>query len=244
VDSIPIHFVDVIAIAVLVVSGFFAFARGFVHEVLSVIGWIGAIFAAIYGVPYLRAYARQFIESDLIADVAAGGVIFLVTLLVLSLITHAISRRIKESSLNAVDRSLGFVYGLARGAVLVVLTFILLEWLLVPPPPTEEQKAAAETEEKAGKPPPDPLAWMRGARTLPLMQSGAQLLASVVPGGDTADAAARAHERRREAQELFETQEMFRDLLTPEPKKDTSTDEGGYSAKERKGMERLIETNR
>lgn len=236
-DSLPFHIVDIGVVAVLLISALFAFARGFVRELLSVVGWVGAIFAAIYGLPYVRPYARDIIENEFLADISAGVFVFLVVLLLLTLITGAVAERVKESSLNALDRSLGFLFGLARGAVVVVLAFILVEWLMVPP----KEPAGKTVEAKEAE--PDPLAWMRTARSMPLIETGALMIASVVPTDDSPAGQADAAKSRRQARQLLESQKMFRDLLTPEPKSDTSKTSEGYKAKERREMDRLIQNN-
>lgn len=151
---------DIAVIGVLLVSGLFALMRGFVHEVLSVTAWIGAAAAALYGLPLARPIAQQHIEKAWMADVAAGAALFLVTLVVLSLITHFIAKRVRDSALNSLDRSLGFVFGVARGAVLVVLAYILADWLLEP-----------------GQEPQ----WMLQAKTRPMMAQGAEVLQRALP---------------------------------------------------------------
>ena len=250
-DNLPIHIVDLGVAVVLLVSAFFAFARGFVHEILSVIGWVGAIFAAIYGLPYVKPHARDLIEMELIADVAAGAFVFLITLLVLSLLTGAIARRVKDSSLNALDRALGFLFGLARGAVLVSLVFIAAEWILVTPPDPEDGQAQAPSQQTASQEtanaadendlPPDPLAWIRSARSMPLIETGAALLASMVPAGNGTPKA--SFNIRSKAEELMEGQKILRNLISPTPKNDTGDQPNGYTKREREEMQRLIEGN-
>ena len=112
------------------ISALFAYARGFVHEVFAVVGWIGAIFATFYGFPHLVPYGRQLIPIDLAADVATGLVIFIFTLVFLSMMTRSISRGVQKSALNALDRSLGFLFGLARGSLIVVISYIGLELVM------------------------------------------------------------------------------------------------------------------
>jgi membrane protein required for colicin V production len=84
----PVNVTDIAVIVVLLISALLAYARGFVHEVLAVAGWVGAIFATIYGFPYARPYARSLIPVELIADLVAGLVIFVVTLVLLSFVTR------------------------------------------------------------------------------------------------------------------------------------------------------------
>ena len=151
---------DIGVIALLLISALLAYARGLVHEVLSVAGWIGAIFATIYGFPYLKPYARELTTINILADLGAGTVIFVVSLVLLSLFTRAISKRVKDSGLNAVDRSLGFLFGLLRGALVVVVAYIGLELVIA----KDEQPE-----------------WVLHARSMELVDPGAALLKSLIP---------------------------------------------------------------
>ena len=81
--------------------------------------WVGAAIATLYLFEFAQPVARTYIEVELIADIVAGVVLFVITLIVLSLISHALSRRVRDSALGPLDRSLGLVFGLARGAALV-----------------------------------------------------------------------------------------------------------------------------
>ncbi len=224
--DLPFTVADLAVVGILLVSAVLAFARGFVHEVLSMVAWIGAGFAVIFGLPYARPLAREMISLPLLADVAAGGVIFIVALLILSLLTRAISRRVQDSALNAVDRSLGFVFGLFRGALLVCLAYIPLAWLMSPG---------------------DQPAWLRDARTRPLVEQGANMIQAVFDGQQpvTKQAFDPVRERARKA---LETERMVRDMMTPEPKTPTSAGskppKQGYTESERRDLERLIDSDR
>ncbi len=76
-DAPPINVTDGVIALVILGSGLFAFFRGFVHELLAVISWIGAGLATLYGFPYLQPRVRELITVPLIADMTAGVVIFL-----------------------------------------------------------------------------------------------------------------------------------------------------------------------
>lgn len=209
-----INAVDVAVVLVLLVSGVLAYARGFVHEVLAVGGWVGAIFATIYGYPYVQPYARQFIPVELIADISAGVVIFVVTLVVLSLVTRAISARVKESALNVLDRSLGFLFGVARGIVLVCVAYIGLELLI----PREEQPE-----------------WVTKARTLPLVIEGAAAISALLPED------ARIEVPDVDADTVEGIMNLVQPGTSSS--KDKDGDDGAYSDVERKGIEQLIENS-
>ena len=151
---------DLIIIAILALSALLAFMRGFVREVLSIGAWVGAALATIYGFPIAQPYARKYIEVALFADIAAGVAIFIVALIVLTVLSHALSRNVRSSALGAVDRSLGLLFGLVRGAVLVCLAYLVMAWAI----PQEDRPV-----------------WVAEARTLPLVQQGAGLLLKILP---------------------------------------------------------------
>lgn len=192
-DGLPLNVLDLIVLVVLLLSAVLAFFRGFVHETLGIAAWVGAGFAALYGLPMIQAKVRELIPVSWAADATAAVAIFLVTLLVLSIITRAIAKRVQDSSLGSLDRSLGVLFGLARGAFLVGLAYIVLAWLI---------------------PPADHPDWIKQARGLPLIQQSAGLIRSTVPAelgiGETAD------QGKRTAEEAIELKRTFDNLTQPE----------------------------
>jgi membrane protein required for colicin V production len=153
---------DICVVGLIILSGLMAFARGFVRECLSIASWLGATAAALYGLPYLRPFAVRYVPKGSFADAAAAGVLFIVTLVVLTIIAGMISRRVKRSSLSALDRTLGLLFGLGRGALLVTIGFLALSFVL---PQKGEQ--------------PD---WLAQSRTAPLFSRATAEVARLVPG--------------------------------------------------------------
>ncbi|MEJ0069995.1 MAG: CvpA family protein [Pseudomonadota bacterium] len=160
---------DVAIIGLLLLSALWAFIRGFVRELLGVAAWVGAAFVTLYGFGYAQPYARQLISIDLVADAVTGVVIFVVSLILFSVISGAISSQVRQSSLSAIDRSLGFVFGLLRGAVIVCIAYLLLKWAV----PVQDRPS-----------------WVMSARALPAIEQGRRR-----PGA--ADSPGRAGPRRR-----------------------------------------------
>src|SRR6185437_6003399 len=85
--SRPMNGLDLAVVTVIVMSGVFAFARGFVKEALSIVAWDGAAFAALYGSAYLLPMAGRALPKGPTTEVVAGIVLFLVVLVTLSLLT-------------------------------------------------------------------------------------------------------------------------------------------------------------
>ncbi|NJO22847.1 MAG: CvpA family protein [Sphingomonadales bacterium] len=104
------NFVDIVVLAVIALSTLLALGRGFVKEVLSIFGWIGAAigtFLIFFYVPQVREFARKQIAEPLLADIACAVGLFVVLLIVLGFFNHAISSRVHGSSLGPLDKSLG-----------------------------------------------------------------------------------------------------------------------------------------
>lgn len=220
-------FVDVVVAIVLLGSAGFAFLRGFVHEVLAILAWVGAVFAALYGFGYAQPIARQYIHAAWAADAAAGLSLFLVTLLVLSLVTKAAANRVRNSALNSVDSSLGFVFGLLRGGVLLCLAYMVVAWLVG----TEQQ--------------PD---WLAQARTKPWLERGSAALARLAPEG-FGSAEGKAKAVSAEAQQMIEAERTFRKYVAPLPaspgqEQQEGAPAQGYDKDSRGQMDRLFQTNR
>ena len=126
----PITLLDIVLIVVMLVSGLLAMVRGFMREVLSILAWILAAGATLYAYAKLLPVAKQYFNNDIVAAVAVIGGVFLLTLLVVSVITVRISDAVLDSRVGALDRTLGFLFGLARGLVIVVIAYVFFDWLV------------------------------------------------------------------------------------------------------------------
>ena len=152
---------DVAVLIVLALSALLAFARGFVREVLSVAAWIGAAVVTIWAFPKAQPFLREYVTVEMLADLATGGGIFIVTLILLSILAHMVAEAVHGSALNALDRSLGFLFGLARGALVVCVAYLLFLWLM---PDPEEHPV-----------------WITEARSLPFVKMGSGMVLSLIP---------------------------------------------------------------
>ncbi len=158
------NWVDLALLGVVVLSGLLAFMRGLVREVLGLGAWLiaGAV-ASPYGVfPLVQPWMRQQFADPTTADIVAFGGVFVIVLVVLWIIASILSGVVRGSVLGGLDRTLGLVFGLARGGVVLAVVYILGSMAL----PVEQW------------PPP-----VLEARALPLMYRGAEWLAGQMPTG-------------------------------------------------------------
>jgi membrane protein required for colicin V production len=127
-------YLDIFLIVVMMISGMLAMVRGLIREVLSIAGWGAAALAALYAytklLPITKAYFSTWNDYVVTGVTIAGA--FLLTLIVVSVITIRLSDKILDSRIGALDRTLGFVFGLARGLIIVVVAFVFFDWLVPP----------------------------------------------------------------------------------------------------------------
>ena len=117
--------VDLVVLGVLAVSALLAFMRGLVREVLGLAAWVGSALVATWGLPAARPKFHDWFGNAPWVDPVTWGLLFLVTLIILMIVCSWISRIVRASPLGGLDRTLGLVFGLARGAALVVVAYIL-----------------------------------------------------------------------------------------------------------------------
>ena len=156
----PITLLDILLLAVMLISGLLAMIRGFMREILSIGAWAVAAIVTLYSYGRVLPMAKQYFSSDTVAAAVSAGGVFLATLLIVSIITARISDMVLDSRVGALDRTLGFLFGLGRGLVIVVVAFLFFAWLV----PDRSQ--------------PD---WVRSAKSKLVLQNTGQWLMSMLP---------------------------------------------------------------
>ena len=126
----PITLLDILLLVVMLVSGLLAMIRGFMREILSIGAWGVAALATLYAYAKVLPIAKGYFSSDMVATAVTVGGVFLLTLLIVSIITVRISDMVLDSRVGALDRTLGFLFGLGRGLIIVVVAFLFFAWLV------------------------------------------------------------------------------------------------------------------
>src|SRR5205823_13984004 len=127
----PITILDLVLLGVMLISGLLAMVRGFMREILSIAAWGAAALVTLYAFSKLLPSAKAYFGSDTIAAVVVVAGTFIGTLIVVSVITVRISDMILDSRIGALERTLGFLFGLGRCLLVVVWAFQFI-CLLVP----------------------------------------------------------------------------------------------------------------
>jgi membrane protein required for colicin V production len=207
---------DYIVIGIVLLSGLLALMRGFTREIFSLIAWVGAYFAAIRFFPLLLPLAHHHIRNDQAAEWAAMGGVFVAALVILMVIGHFACNLVKGRALTAIDRSLGFVYGLARGILVVALVYlgvVTVMWpdIDTPPPPTD-----VVMDQQADKNHNEPPELLMQAKTRPALDYFAKTLKALLPK-EIIDKTLKGAEEQKAALEKASNKKMLDTLSTPEP---------------------------
>jgi membrane protein required for colicin V production len=217
---------DFAIVAVIALSAVFAFARGFVREALSIIAWVGAAAITLYGFNSVYAIAMRFVTTPLLADLIAGAGLFVISLIALTIITGYVARFADSGTLSPINRTLGLIFGLARGVVLVCLAYLVVDVSL----PQNDR-------------PP----WIKEAKSERFLAKGADLLRTALPdslqvkSAAVADDTHRALERAQEAQKAMRA---YSSPATPSTAKSGQEAAPSYKPGERSDMDRLIKSTR
>jgi membrane protein required for colicin V production len=129
--------IDGVVALVVIVSALLAYSRGFVRESLAILGWIGAAILAFLFADRVQPLVRQIpVVGDFIGDscelsvVASFGIVFAVALVLFGIFTPLFSGAVQRSILGGVDQGLGFLFGVARGILLVAVAFFVYDVVL------------------------------------------------------------------------------------------------------------------
>jgi membrane protein required for colicin V production len=230
--------IDIAALVILLVSAVIAFLRGFIREILTIFGTLGA-FAAAYllggtlaplienmlGVGDTDTIPRLFgiLPYDILAKIIAYASIFIVVIVSLSLLSHFIAESVKSMGLGAIDRTFGFIFGLLRGIFIIGLLYLPVHIFV-------------EQEDKNK--------WFEHSTTHFYIEKTSTLLAHFLPG-DTSDAVKNAASDIEDtAEALGKSGDVFDKLkFKPSDEKPSAEvpNQDGYNEDQRDDMDQLFQ---
>jgi membrane protein required for colicin V production len=151
---------DLIAIVILLVSGLIGFTRGAVRELVTVFAFTLAAMAALYLLPIVGPLIGDHVKPVWAANAVAVVVVFLAAFIALRVAAHALTKRLHETALGAVDRTIGLGFGIVRA--LVFLGVFYLAFNVATPPELLPR-------------------WISEAKLYPLARGSAEVLRVVLP---------------------------------------------------------------
>ncbi len=249
---------DAIVLAAVLISAIIAFLRGFIRELLTIVGVVGGLAASYFGGPMMQPLMRgwlgvkevaegekpqelfDLIPMTIVADICAYGSIFLVVVIILTVLSHFLATGVKAIGLGPADRLLGVAFGVAR-AVLVLALIYLFPFIMF----TEKDRNE----------------WFKDSHTRPYIEKVTAWIAArlpEVPVAKTEEAAKDATGKIDEMGKNLDKIELMKDAAEkadkaldafqkePEPVKPAvpaGTESEGYKPDQRESLDQLIENN-
>jgi len=155
-----LNFVDYILIAIVGLSMVLSLWRGFVREVISLIGLVAAFLLASRLSGVTGEFLGQWITSSTVADIAGFALVFIIVMIVVGLIGALIRHLVGLAALTATDRTLGIFFGAARGMMLIALCFLVYTSYAKPDAP-----------------------WLKESRLVPYALNLGDMLGRMIPEG-------------------------------------------------------------
>ena len=235
---VPLTTVDFVVLGILFISGVIAWHRGFLKETLSVSACLMAALFAVFVWPITKPFGRSLIQPNIVADILALIGVFFIVLIPVSFVSFRLSEMVKGSRAGPLDKSMGFVFGLGRGLLVVGLAYVIFSSL-----------ASQENHPK----------WLKEARLLPVVKGTADILKSL--GGkspakvaETADSDSKAEPRKKTpvTTKTADSKQTKRDTKpAPVPKSTEANNEGGgttrkgerYADEDRRSLDQLVSSH-
>jgi len=216
------QYVDLLVIVVIIASAAFATFRGFVAETLSIFAWAAAAFASLYFGPAATPLLLGMM-SPVLAQLGAYVFVFLVVLIPLSFASARFSEGVKRSAIGPLDRSMGAVFGIVRGLIVLAMCYLLL--CLMQPPSRQPY-------------------WITRAWTLPLVQDTSDVLLSLVPERDSRifDTGPAPAEYRQAPVQKSVSAPVTEPKHKPMSNSRVKKNQKAYGAKDRRALDRLIQS--
>jgi membrane protein required for colicin V production len=213
---------DIGVVLTILLCGLLALAMGFVRTVLAMLSWLGAGLVTLWGFAFVRQPARDLVGSNLFGDVVAGLGVFVGALIVFSVVSHLLATLVRKSPLSFLDRTLGFALGLVLGVGLVSIVWIGASPLL----PREQHPE-----------------WLKGARTLPLIERTSEFVIALLPPSWAKPAPEGLDETTRRLKQTENFRGALDALAVPAGAKPPAKEgETGYKPDDRQRLDNLIQT--
>ena len=161
--SLAFSLVDLAVVLTILGSMGYAIYRGFVEETLGIVAWAAAAFAALYFGPWVERMMHSLVTAAWMAMVLGYALAFVVVFIPLQFASYRFSQGVKRSAVGPLDRALGGAFGIVRGLAILGIAYLIFTAFV----PVRSHPR-----------------WLTEARTLPLIESSAEVLLALVPDRD------------------------------------------------------------
>lgn len=207
---------DIIILVAIFFSAVFSYRKGFVQETLHIASWASSIILIKWTFIYFEmGFIKIIGEQSTLTTVLSYVVNFVVMIFIMSYIVKKISRKIHATDFKHIDKSLGIIFGIARGILIMSVVYLGLLWLM----PSSEKRPN----------------WMKNSRSKPVLSVSLKVVLSVFPENPQFNNIKKIvnSDYSNNNDELFES--------LSRPKVETKTDNmNGYSSNEIDDMNKHI----
>lgn len=226
---------DIIVLIVVAASALLSFLRGFIREVLTIVGLMGGLAAAYYFGPSILPMMNNWLgvqegvepervmgilPYDMLAEILSYGLIFIVVAVVLSIVSHVVAEAARSIGLGAIDRTLGVIFGIGRGVLFISIFYLPFHVMM-----------EKESKEK----------FFEGSRAFFYIEQVSAAMANYLPESTVK----KIEEDAKTIQDGVKAKEgldaLKNDQQTQEPQKTPSEKGNGYNEEFREQMDKLFE---
>tara|TARA_B100000029_G_C17554548_1_gene951274 strand:- start:1027 stop:1710 length:684 start_codon:yes stop_codon:yes gene_type:complete len=211
---------DILIIIGILISMGFGYTLGFAKEFFSIVSFGVSITIALTALKETSLIANSFISIPLLADAAAFGVVFIVSMILCSIVSHQINKFLKKSPIAGLDRLLGLIYGFIRALAIIAALYILANWTIW----------------NSGNQP----MWVTNSKTKSLVEYSANLIIASIPKSMLAKLKFKITGNNSTLEDKITIDNNINDISEPPLSNSDTKQNEGYSESDRKAFERLL----
>ena len=212
-------FLDFIFLAVVVTSAVFAYNGGLISEAFGIAAWILTAILTKYLYPFVEPrFASLFGESNVFSSMSAYVSVFVIFIMFLSFVNKSLTKKLHNTNLGGIDKSLGFFFGLVRGILIMAVAYIAILWFI----PNKKERPH----------------WIIDARSKPILKVSSMFISILLPNGSNFQEIKEVIKSDMTGNEV----ETFEKLSKPSVQSDNdgSSAEDGYKDSEIRDLERQL----
>jgi len=115
--------IDLIYIAITVLSLIKCYKKGFILSVLSMAKWLLAYVITLMIFPRAKPYLKDVIDNEYVLDIGLGISIFIIVIFLVLMINKGISKAIRYTGIGSLDTIFGFFFGFIRAYIISICIF-------------------------------------------------------------------------------------------------------------------------
>ena len=134
------NWIDIVVITIILLSGVFAFFKGFIREAFSILGLIAATILSFRFYKPLSVYLKSAISSTPLREFITFILLFFTLLAIVALISYIAKKIFSKAGLSFYDKLLGLLFGVVRGILIAYILIVIIEATQIAPKDLKKSK--------------------------------------------------------------------------------------------------------